>query len=253
MKRKIFFIHGMWARGESLSNLTEYFESKGYDCIAPDLPAHANYEKAENEVADYGFMDFVNHIADEILKLDEKPVVIGHSMGGLITHKIAEMGLAEKVVMITPATQRGITNFNFGSIKGFLSVVMKPFFWRKPIAPSQKGLDYICGEVPEERRKDIFNSFVPESGKTFMQMSLWAFDSSRSTEIENTRIECPVLQIAGGKDKIIPCTVLSKQAKLMEHAIDDFEFKVYDEHGHGIVWEDGWENFADDIINWIEK
>jgi pimeloyl-ACP methyl ester carboxylesterase len=251
MKENIVIIHGMWARGFLLSNLKSFFEKKGYNCIAIDLPGREADQKNNSQVSDYGFLDFVNHAASEIAKLDSKPIVMGHSMGGLITHKLAEMGLTKKAVLITPATQRGVINLSYEAAMGFLPVILKPFFWKKALEPTKKGFDYICAEVPEEVRDKIRFHLVPESGKAFFEISMWNFDFKKSTNIENSKINCPVLQIAGKKDKIIPHIVLEKQAQMISKHVENFTFKIYDDHGHGIIWEKGWNNVCEDIHQWI--
>lgn len=249
MKGNIVIIHGMWARGVLLSNIKNYFEEKGYNCISIDLPGRSN--NPGSRIEDFGFMDFVDSAAETIKELDSKPVVIGHSMGGLITHKLAEMGLAKKVVLVTPATQRGVLNVTLDAAVGFMPVVLKPFFWKRPLEPTKKGFDYICAEVPEEVRKKLFGQLVPESGKAFFEISLWGLDMNRSTEIDNSKIDCPVFQIAGKKDKIISHKVLSRQAKMISKHVPEFRFEVYENHGHGIIWEKGWDKVCDDIYEWI--
>ncbi|MDY0362329.1 MAG: alpha/beta hydrolase [Desulforegulaceae bacterium] len=251
MKENIVIIHGMWARGCLLSNLKSFFEEKGYNCIAIDLPGRSNDSNKNCEVSDYGFLDFVDYAAKEIDKLDSKPIVMGHSMGGLITHKLAEMGFAKKAVLITPATQRGVVNLSYDAAIGFLPVALKPFFWKKALEPTKKGFDYICAEVPEDVRDKIRFHLVPESGKAFFEISMWGFDFKRSTHIENSKINCPVFQIAGKKDKIISHKVLEKQAELISKYVKDFKFKIYDNHGHGIIWEKGWNEVCEDIHQWI--
>jgi pimeloyl-ACP methyl ester carboxylesterase len=250
MTKNIILIHGMWANNELLSCWKKHFEQNGYNCITPNLPGH---NKDDNyKIGNYSFNDFVDFVASEIENLEEKPVIIGHSMGGLIAHKLAEKGLAAKAVLLTPATQRGIFNFNTESVSGFLPIVLTPFFWRKGINPDKKGFDYICSEVPEHVRSKIFKNLVAESGKAFFEISMWALDFNKSTQINNSKITCPVLQIAAEKDRIISKEVLSKQAEEIKSKVKDFEFILYPEHGHGIIWENGWDKVADDIISWIE-
>jgi pimeloyl-ACP methyl ester carboxylesterase len=253
MKDNIVIIHGMWARGFLLKNISDFFEEKGFNCISIDLPGHSQNSEINSKVGDYSFLDFVDYAAQTIKKLDSKPIIMGHSMGGLIAHKLAEMGLAKKAVLITPATQRGILNITLDSITGFLPVALTPFFWKRPLPPTKKGFDYICSEVPEETRKKLFSHLVPESGKAFFEISMWSFDSKKSTEIDNSKIECPVFQIAGKKDKIISHKILKKQAKLISDKISDFKFKVYENHGHGIIWEKGWDSVCEDIYLWINS
>ncbi|MDY0132220.1 MAG: alpha/beta hydrolase [Desulforegulaceae bacterium] len=253
MKETIVFIHGMWGRGLLLENVKEFFEKKGYNCISFDLPGHNPNSDKDLKVEDYGFNDFVDYSAEIIKNLDSKPIVMGHSMGGLIAHKLAEKGLAKKAVLITPATQRGVFNLSLSAIKGFLPVVLIPLFWKKPLEPRRKIFDHIFNEIPEKERDVFFPYLVPESGKAFFEISIWAADLNKSTKIDNSKINCPVFQIAGKKDTIISSKVLKKQAKLISKYVSDFKFKIYENHGHGIIWEIGWEDVCQDIYDWINQ
>jgi len=251
MKENIVLIHGMWAKGNLLTDIKIFFEKKGYNCIAIDLPGRGKNLQQSSKVSDYGFLDFVDNAAEQINKLESKPIVMGHSMGGLITHKLAEMGLAKKAVLITPATQRGIFNIDLDAITGFLPVVLKPFFWKKQLEPTKTAFNYICEQIPDDVRDKIFFQLVPESGKAFFEISMWVLDLKKSTQIDNSKINCPVFQIAGEKDKIISPKVLEKQAKMISKHAKNFNFQIYKNHGHGIIWEKGWDNVCEDIYHWI--
>lgn len=253
MSKTIVIIHGMWGRGFLLSNFSQYFEDKGFNCITPDLPGHSSDKEEQKKIAGYGFDDFVNYMAKEIEKLDEKPIVIGHSMGGLIAHKLAEMGLVEKAVLVTPATQSNIFNICIGSFLSFLPLLFKPYFWKQPIVPSKKGFDFSCPEVPENLRAKYFKNLVPESGKAFFQIGFWGLDSKNTTQIDNTKIEVPIFQVGCKNDRMIALCALKSQARILKRDLKDFRFKIYKESGHGIVWEDRWIELADDIYKWIKN
>lgn len=251
-KQSIVLVHGMWSRGVLFSGFKNFFQEKGYECIEPDLPMHTKEKSINMQVGNLGFLDFTEHIAKIIQKMENPPVVMGHSMGGLIALKLAEMGLAKKAVLITPATQRGIMNIGIKPIFGFLPAFTTPFFWKKPLLPSKKGLNFIFGEVPQSLKESMFNFLVPESGRALFEIALWPLDLKKSTYIDNTKINCPVLQIAGKKDNIIPYPVLKKQADILSDNLKDFKFKAYENKGHGILWEQDWDKVANDINIWLE-
>lgn len=251
MSKTIFLIHGMWGTGAVLSDTKSFFEEKNYNCITPDLPGHSKEKSINKNIGKMGLNDFINPIADQIKKLDEKPIIMGHSMGGLITLKLAEMGLAKKAVLITPAPQAGLFNINKDSLAGFMPVMLKPFFWKKPLYPNKKAFEYICTNVSTEKRNEVYKYLVPESGRAFSQIGFWPLDSKKTTKIKNKKINCPVFQIAGGLDKIISKGALIKQAGILSANIDDFKFKIYENHGHGIIWENDNKDFLEDVAKWI--
>ena len=53
-------------------------------------------------------LDYAADLEREILALPERPVIIGHSMGGLLAQILAARGLCSRLVCLTPAAPRGI-------------------------------------------------------------------------------------------------------------------------------------------------
>src|SRR5919112_339488 len=102
----VVFVHGLWLLPNSWDRWAEYFEQSGYVALTPGWPndpdtveeAKANPDilarKSIGEIAD--------HFEEIIRKLDKKPVVMGHSFGGLLTQILAGRGLAAVSVSISP-------------------------------------------------------------------------------------------------------------------------------------------------------
>ena len=97
-RQPVVFVHGLWLLASSWDAWREHFESLGYATLAPgwpDDPATVEEARAHPEVfAGKTVGQVTDHVADVIRLLDRVPVVIGHSFGGLITQKLAGMGLA---------------------------------------------------------------------------------------------------------------------------------------------------------------
>src|SRR5438067_151132 len=88
MKNTIVFIHGMFQNPKSWEKWIAFFTEKGYNCLAPAWPLHEGEPAALRQnppagLGDLSLNDIVSRIEEFVLKLDEKPIVIGHSVGGL--------------------------------------------------------------------------------------------------------------------------------------------------------------------------
>ena len=117
----VIFIHGLWLLQSSWDRWARVFEEKGYTALTPGWPddpetigeANANPEifahKTVGQVAD--------HFAELIGGLTRKPVVIGHSFGGLLAQILAGRGLCAATVAIAPAPFRGVLPLPFSASK----------------------------------------------------------------------------------------------------------------------------------------
>src|SRR5262245_10392788 len=93
----LLLIHGAWLSARSWERYVEFFDRRGYDVAAPEWPRKDGDVEQLREDADelrgLGLDEIVDHYADLIGKLDQPPVLIGHSFGGLITELLLDRGL----------------------------------------------------------------------------------------------------------------------------------------------------------------
>src|ERR1044072_4777061 len=117
----VVFIHGLWLLPSSWANWADFFEQAGYAPLTPDWPddpetveeARANPEVLANKT----LKQVADHTADVIAKLEHKPVVMGHSTGGLLAQMIAGRGLSVATVAIDPGPFRGALPLPFSTLK----------------------------------------------------------------------------------------------------------------------------------------
>src|SRR5258708_1417010 len=104
VKTPIVFIHGLWLHSSSWQNWVNLFNKAGYEAIAADWPGDSKTVAAARKnpelVAGKGLDEIVEYHAQQLRKLGTKPIVIGHSFGGLIAEKLAGMGLVSASVAI---------------------------------------------------------------------------------------------------------------------------------------------------------
>jgi pimeloyl-ACP methyl ester carboxylesterase len=96
----IVMIHGMWAGGWVWSNYVPVFEGRGYRCLAPTLRHHdAPSLEPPEALGRTSLLDYASDLQQEIEKLDQSPVLMGHSMGGLLAQMLGARGLAKALVL----------------------------------------------------------------------------------------------------------------------------------------------------------
>lgn len=111
--KTIVFAHGLFVTAKSWNGWVKFFESKGYTCHAPANPYHEGtveemWENTPEQLGDVTFEDVVNKLAAFIDTLPEKPILIGHSLGGLSVQKLVAMGKAAAGICIDGAAPAGI-------------------------------------------------------------------------------------------------------------------------------------------------
>lgn len=251
--KTIVLIHGMFVNNTSWFEWKDYLEAKGYTVHAPANPGHDGDPKQLREhihpqLTQTGFEDVVMNIAKLIDTLPEKPIVIGHSMAGLVVMKLIELGKAVAGISIDGAPPKNVFP-PFSTVKivwpavnlfkgdspymGTRDWYRRAFFNTLSEAESDKAYDAIA--VPESRK----------IGKDTLFKSFSAVDFGKP--------HAPLLFIAGEKDTIFPPALTRKIAnKYSDRSsiVDVVEFKG---RSHFLCGEPGWQEIADYILDWLGK
>ncbi len=187
----------------------------------------------------------------EIRQLDIPPILMGHSMGGLLAQILASRGLAEALVLLTPAPPNGIMALMPSVIKRFWSVIKRWGFWKNPMWITFNDVVYsILNLVPAAERREIYDKFAYESGWAAAEIGFWLFDSKGAAKVDESRVTCPVLVVAGAEDKITSKSVVRKVAKKYE-AVSSY--KEFENHAHWVIGEPDWDDIAGYVDEWLNK
>lgn len=251
MKKPIVMIHGMWGGSWYWNNFKRYFETKGYQCHTPNLRFHDTDpgDEPPSGLGTTSLTDYVKDLEALILSLGEKPILFGHSMGGLLSQMLAERDLASRLVLLTPASPSGINALRLSVIKTFWSVLTTWKFWQKPHRlPFSAAVYGILNALPETEKKAIYNHFVYESGRASAEIGFWYLDPNQTTKIDASKVTCPVLVVCGAQDRITPATIARKVVQKYKSVST---YKEFQNHGHWLTHEPGWEQIADSIFNWV--
>jgi pimeloyl-ACP methyl ester carboxylesterase len=253
MSEHIMMIHGMWCGEWVWEHYKRFFESKGYHCITPTLRFHdkKSREVSYDQLGKTSLLDYAADLENEICKLDQKPILMGHSMGGLLAQILGSRGLAKALVLLTPASPRGIVALKLSVIKSFWSVMTKPGFWRKPMQQTFDEAVYSMMQlIPVEERKELYERLVPESGRAAFEIGFWLIDPKRAASVDGAKITCPTLVISGGQDKLTPPSVVQSVADKYRAAAT---FKEFAHHAHWIIGEPGWNEIAEYSSDWLDQ
>ncbi|HIE26042.1 TPA: alpha/beta hydrolase [Candidatus Poribacteria bacterium] len=253
MTETIIMIHGMWGGGWYWKNYKNFFEEKGYHCITPTLRFHdiAPNETPNPQLGTTSLLDYTEDLEKEINKLDAFPILMGHSMGGLLAQILGSRGLAKALVLLTPASPHGIIALKPSVIKSFWSALTKWGFWRKPMRQTFDEAVYsMLHLLTAEEQRETFDKFVYESGRAGYEIGFWFLDSKGAAKVDESKITCPVLVVAGAQDRITPASVVRKVAEKYE-AVSTY--KEFSDHAHWVIGEPGWQKIAEYISEWLNQ
>ena len=249
----IAMVHGMWGGPWYWEGYKEFFASRGYSCVNPELLYHGGNpnDSPHPRLGNTSVADYTDDIANQIADLPRPMIFMGHSMGGLIVLRLASFGLADAVVCLASVPPRGISLF---TKKGILS----HYGWRSiPYWLTGRPQRLTLGEavyfmlnlLPPNEQKEIFRNLRWDSGRAVREIGLPFLDRSRATEVDESKINCPVLIIAGKEDNVIPVSITRKIAR----KITGSDYWELENHSHWIMGEPGWEKVAGDIYHWLQE
>ena len=253
MAETILMIHGMWGGPWYWQNYIEFLEEKGHRCRAVTL-RHHDADPGDEPNPGLGatsLLDYAEDLEKEIRALDEIPVIMGHSMGGLLAQILGARGLGKALVLLTPASPRGIMALTPSVIKSFWSTLTRWGFWAKPNRPTLEEAVYsMLHLVPPDRQREYHDRFVYESGRAAFEIGFWLMDARRAAEVDRSRVTCPVLVVSGEEDRITPASVNKKVA---ERYAAVSTYTSFPHHAHWVIMEPGWEDIVAHVADWLEK
>ena len=251
--KTIVFIHGLFMNPTSWDNWILFFENKGYKCFAPAYPFHeGNPASLRTHInPDLGKITFgqvINGISEFIAKLPEKPILIGHSMGGLAVQKLIEMNKGVAGVCIDPAPPSGIFSFKWSFLKANLPTI-NPIKGNSVFLPGVEWFNYaFCNTMTIEQTEIEYNKFVVPESRNIARSS-----TMKDGKIDFTKPHNPLLIIAGEKDHIVPSSLNRKNFEAYKDKNSRLDFKEFSGRTHYICGQANWEEVANYSLEWIAK
>jgi len=259
-KQPVVFIHGLWLLASSWDAWAERFQAEGYATVAVDWPGDANsVEDARSgldHLAGVGVQEVTDHIAEVIRGLDTKPIVIGHSFGGLLTQRIADLGIAAASVAIDPAPFKGVLPLPASALKASSPVLSNPANRKKTVTLTFDQFRYgFANAVSEDEAKALYEQFhVAAPGRPLFQAASANFTTGKATKVDlNNPERGPLLVINGGADNIVPNVMAKAAFKLQSKNPGRTEFREIEGLGHSLVIDSRWGEVADAALEFIRS
>ncbi|RYD74222.1 MAG: alpha/beta hydrolase [Sphingobacteriales bacterium] len=254
--KTVLFVTGAFVSHLGWRPWQQYFEQLGYTTYAPSWPNKNGTpqelrNKRPNDIAlaKTTITDVVNSYADFIQTLPEKPIIIGHSFGGLVTQILLDRGLAAAAIAVHSVPPFGVIPFEFSFTKAAWRSLGLFTSLDKTYLMSFETWQYAFtnGMSLADQQKAYDENIIPESKRVARGGLTLAASVSFKKE------HAPLLFIAGGKDNIIPASLNKRNFNSYKNKNAVTDFKQFDENNHFVVSLPNWKNTAEYIYNWIQQ
>jgi len=237
-KAPVVFIHGLWLHATSWGPWQDLFATAGYESFAPGWPGDADTVEGSradpDSIANHGIDDVTNHYAAFIEGLPAKPVIIGHSFGGMIAEKLLGLGYGAAAI---------------------LPVFKNPANVHKAVSLTAEQFRYSFGNaVSGEESDELYERWaIPAPAKPLFEAATANFrlHSPDAVDTGNSG-RGPLLLTMGKQDHTVPEVISKSTLKQYRHSVAVTDLEEFD-RGHSLVIDSGWREVADACLSWLSK
>lgn len=255
----LMLIHGAWLSARSWEHFADYFAKRGFAVSAPEWPrkeGDVEELRAEaDELKGLGIAEIVDHYEAQVRALEEQPVLIGHSFGGLIVELLLDRGLGRAGVALSPAPPKGILVLPFSSLKAAAPALAHPSRWHGivTLTPEEFTYGFVNTFSSEEAAAAYERYAVPETGQIFYEAGFANFHLNPPTEVHFKNAErAPLLIVGAGKDQTVPASLARKQYEKYGRSPAKTEYLEFEGRPHLLMAAEGWEEVAAAIDSWLD-
>ena len=241
MRAPVIMVHGAFCGGWTFDAFRGPFEAAGHRVLTPDLIGHDGHGSAVG----VSMSDYARQIARLAQSCETPPILVGHSLGGLVAQMAASRARISKLILLAPSAPWGVSGASLEEAVSAVSLYTFGPYWLQAIAPDYGVVRrYSVDRLEKAQRKAIFARMTAESGRALWETLNWWLDPFMTTSVSPPG--CPVLAIAGGRDVIHPPTTVRQTAARLGGAVE-----VFPEMSHWLPGEPGWERVAQRCLDFI--
>jgi len=259
-KTPVVFIHGLWLLPSSWAKWVDFFKQAGYATLTPDWPddpetveqARANpsvlAKKTLKQVAD--------HTIEIIKALAKKPVLVGHSTGGLLAQMLAGQGLSVTTVAIDPGVFRGVLPLPASVLKGVGPFLLNPLTRGRAITLTFDQFKFgWVNALDEKEGKELYDTFhVAASGISLVQMGNANLNPWTEAKVNTKNPDRgPLLIIDGEKDHTVPWAIANAAYKRQRRNPAVTEIVKMPNRGHSLTIDHGWREVAQTSLDFVKR
>jgi len=242
----IVMVHGAFCGGWAFEQFRAPFEAAGFGVLAPDLRGHGADEPG-NRVSGVSMSDYAADIAALCAAQAEPPVLLGHSMGGLVAQLAARKARVRALVLLAPSPPWGVATSSFEEAATAFGVQMMGAFSSGAMEPDRSLMrTYSLDRMPKAEREAAVARLRPESAAAIRETLNWWLDPFMTTSVGPGPIGAPALVICGERDVVhAPATARATAERI------GAGYQGMPGMSHWLVGEPGWDAVADRVLTWL--
>lgn len=256
--KPVMFVHGLWLHSDSWQSWVDLFTGAGYEPVAPpwpgDSPSVAETQAHPERLANVGIAMVTEHYATLARTLG-KPIVIGHSFGGLIAQKLLGMGVASAAIAISPAQVRGVLPLPVAQLRTALPVLGNPFNYSRAVSQTERQFHAgFANAVSLDESNEIHARFaIPAPARPLFEAAFANVFPNTAAKVDVHADRGPLLITGAGRDRTVPEVVARAAHRLYRNAKTVNDYKVFADRGHSLVVDSGWRDVAATSIAWLRE
>jgi len=259
-KHPVVFVHGLWLHAESWSPWIEFFQHHGYRAVAASWPGDAETTQATRRnpdaVAGHGVTEIARHVAEQLKAFDRKPILIGHSFGGLLVQNLLGRDLAAAAIAIDPAPIKGVPELPFSVLRATWPVLGNPFNFGRAVSLTEAQFRYgFANAVSAAQARSLYERYaMPAPARPLFQAATAMFNPHAATQVDVANANRgPLLLVSGSSDHTVPPVLVKSALKRYARSLAQTEFKEFPGRGHSLVIDDGWRELAEYSVQWLQS
>lgn len=244
----------MWSTPATFDRLRLALEAEGHTCHAPALPFHDRPASLPPHAAlgELSITAYVDHLVAEAGKLGAAngigPVILGHSMGGLLAQMVAARIPHAGLVLLSPAAAANSQSPSLDPVRTLKNVVLKWGWWEKPTLCDEAGARWgIFNGVPEDVTAREIAALVWDSGRVLGEMALPPLFGG-VTRVDYARLGQPALVVVGLNDRITPPGIARATARGLAGRVDYHELPGAP---HWLFWGELEVRVTAMVVDWL--
>lgn len=241
----ILFVHGMWHSASCwLENFMPYFAKHGYETHALSLRGHGGSD-GHKRLRWTSIKEYVSDLEQVASQFKTPPVLVGHSMGGMIIQKYLEKHQVPAGILLASSSPKGVLPGTLRFIRRhpllFLKVNIMMSMAPIVATPALAREVFFSADMPENKLQDYFEKLEGESFRAYMDLL--------GLNLPNPKqVKTPLLVLGAEDDKMISTKEVIATGKAY-----GTEAELFPNMAHGMMLEEGWQSVADRILGWLEK
>jgi pimeloyl-ACP methyl ester carboxylesterase len=250
----IVLINGLWMTALSWEQWVRNYTDKGYCVVARSWPGMEGdiqqLRRDPSSFATLGLNDVVDHYEQIIRELETPPFIIGYGFGGLVTQILLDRGWGAAGVAIAGAPVEGIARLPVSMLKLAFSVLGKSLSNNASALTAQQFRRAFTNSLTESESLDAFNRYtVPAPNRVLLQTAFANFTRHTAITVNfRNDTRAPLLLVAGGKDRIVPSSIVRANFDLYRESKAETDYKEFPNQAHFTLLQET--RVADYVLGW---